>query len=276
MGGLGNQIFQIFATIAYAIKSKNQFKFKSSKESRCGSSTLRYTYWDTFFNKFKPFLLDEMPPTNIIRETDFTYNDLPITSLTKVDLMIFGYFQSYKYFENYYELICRMICLEQMKNDLKNRLKLNDEYFKNSVSIHFRIGDYKKFQNIHPIMKYNYYKKAIKQMINIYPTNRFNFIYFCENDDIDDVTIIINKLINRFPNFNFIRGDNRLEDWEQMLFMSCCNHNIIANSSFSWWSAYFNSNKSKIVCYPSVWFGEKANHDTKDLCPPEWFKIYFQ
>jgi hypothetical protein len=276
MGGLGNQIFQIFATIAYAIKSKNQFKFKSSKELGGGSTTLRYTYWDSFFNKLKPFLIDEMQNMNIISETDFTYNDLPITSLTKVDLMIFGYFQSYKYFENHYELICRMICLEQMKTDLINRLKLNYEYFKNSVSIHFRIGDYKNRQNIHPIMNYDYYKKAIKHIIKIYPNNKFNFIYFCENDDIDDVTIIINKLINRFPNYNFIRGDYRLEDWEQMLFMSCCTHNIIANSSFSWWSAYFNSNKSKIVCYPSVWFGKQVNYNTKDLCPQEWSKISLQ
>jgi hypothetical protein len=70
-----------------------------------------------------------------------------------------------------------------------------------------------------------------------------------------------------------MRGDNTLADWEQLLLMSCCHHNIIANSTFSWWAAYFNSWKDKIVCYPSVWFGNIANHDTKDLCPEEWIKI---
>ena len=53
--------------------------------------------------------------------------------------------------------------------------------------------------------------------------------------------------------------------------MSLCSHNIIDNISFSWWGAYFNGNKDKIVCYPSVWFGPKlANKDTSDLCPDSW------
>jgi hypothetical protein len=53
--------------------------------------------------------------------------------------------------------------------------------------------------------------------------------------------------------------------------MSCCNYNIIANSSFSWWGAYLNTNPNKIVCYPKTWFVN--NTDTSDLCPLEWKKI---
>ena len=87
------------------------------------------------------------------------------------------------------------------------------------------------------------------------------------------MTDTINKLQNDFPNYTFERKYSHLEDWEQMLLMSMCYHNIIANSSFSWWSAYFNSNINKIVCYPSVWFADKANIDTSDLCPKRWKKI---
>jgi hypothetical protein len=84
---------------------------------------------------------------------------------------------------------------------------------------------------------------------------------------------IINRLENEFQDYKFFRGGNKLEDWEQMLLMSCCHHNIIANSSFSWWAAYFNFWSDKIICYPSVWFGEVSKINTKDLCPPEWNRI---
>jgi len=59
-----------------------------------------------------------------------------------------------------------------------------------------------------------------------------------------------------------------------MISMSCCTHNIIANSTFSWWSAYLNENNDKIVCYPSLWFGnELQNKDTCDLFLDNWKKI---
>jgi hypothetical protein len=58
-----------------------------------------------------------------------------------------------------------------------------------------------------------------------------------------------------------------------MLIMSCCKDNIIANSTFSWWGAYLNNHKDKIVCYPSQWYGPKKNVSTKDLFPEEWIVV---
>ena len=76
MGGLGNQIFQIFATISYAIKSRNQFKFLNVSSLGGGSTTIRNTFWNSFFSKLKPFLVDNISqPIHIIREKDFTFNE---------------------------------------------------------------------------------------------------------------------------------------------------------------------------------------------------------
>ena len=74
---------------------------------------------------------------------------------------------------------------------------------------------------------------------------------------------------------NFIKLENGLSDWEEMLAMSLCKYNIIANSSFSWWGAYFNENKEKIVCYPSVWFGEVLSyHNIKELHPTPSSRLF--
>lgn len=275
MGGLGNQIFQIFATISYAIKTRNQFKFTNAITLGGGSTTIRNTYWDSFFSRLKHFTTDEFPQLHVIREKNFTFNELPLYEMINNDVLIHGYFQSYKYFEINYETICRMIGLEQMKDNLLKKMNYNAEFLNNVISMHFRIGDYKKIQHVHPIMTEEYYQRSISCILSKYQNSntKLTVMYFCEDVDISDVNLVISYLSDKFPDLEFVRGENKLEDWEQMLLMSCCHHNIIANSSFSWWSAYFNSWEDKIVCYPSVWFGSSVEHNTKDLCPPQWTKI---
>jgi hypothetical protein len=276
MGGLGNQIFQIFATISCAINHRMQFKFLNLESLGGGFTTIRYTFWDKFFYKLKPFLIDNINiyPTNVIREKDFTFNKLIIDeNQYKEDIMLSGYFQSYKYFQENYQLICRLIGLQQMKDDLLLKVNLNDDLLQNTISMHFRIGDYKKLQHVHPVMTKDYYFRALNYIKSLDSTTNYTVLYFCEDDDIDDVIQTINYLKDKFIDYDFIRGKKELEDWEQMLLMSCCHHNIIANSSFSWWGAYLNSHKNKIVCYPSIWFGPSAPHNTNDLCPSEWFEV---
>jgi hypothetical protein len=273
MGGLGNQIFQIFATIAYSIKSRNQFQFLAQETLGGGSCTLRYTFWNTFFSSLKPFLIIKLPPVNVIRENGFTYNELPVGSMIGTNTMIHGYFQSDKYFKDQFEMICRVIGLEKKKQSVLDTLRLNKEDLNNTISMHFRLGDYKKLSDFHPIATPQYYENALNHFKNKFPEENFSILYFCEDQDVIEVQEIIKNLENKFLNYKFTRGENTLPDWQQMLYMSLCCHNIIANSSFSWWGAYFNTNTDKVVCYPSVWFGPTANIDTRDLCPPDWVKI---
>jgi hypothetical protein len=275
MGGLGNQIFQIFATINYAIKNKKQFGFLNVKTLGENYTTVRYTFWNTFFSKLKPFLKDNFDTGYQINEKQFSYDELPDIRMIKENILLYGYFQSYKYFHEHYALICRIICLDKMKENLLIKLNFKKEDLKNVISMHFRIGDYKLAPHYHPLATHLYYERAVECISKKRSLTQesYKVLYFCEDVDIDDVMKIINSLEQKFTNYKFVRGDNSLADWEQMLLMSCCNHNIIANSSFSWWGAYFNSAEDKIVCYPSLWFGAVANNNTKDLCPITWSKI---
>ena len=276
-GGLGNQLFQIFATISYAIKSKNKFYFVDLEYSP--SSTTRYTFWNSLLYKLNPFLVKEIiQSSKIINQPKFTIDEIEISELNNNDICLKGDFQSELFFKEHYSTIYKMLDINKQKNivlDLfnnNNNNNINNINFKNTISLHFRLGDYKALQYCHPIMSYEYYNKSITFIQNK-DINMCNVLFFCEEEDVDIIMITINKLKDDFPNLNFIRATNDLKDWEQLLLMSCCEHNIIANSTFSWWGAYFNSSYNKIICYPSIWFGRGIQDDTKDLCPIEWNKI---
>ncbi len=266
MGGLGNQLFQIFAAISYAMRSENPFVFLNVAQL----DAKRHTYWNTFLTSLKPFLRDTLNLSTTIREKNFKFNDLNVTAMRGQQVCIFGYFQSYKYFQPYYNTICNLIRLDEQRAKVLTKVPVKP----NTISVHFRLGDYKGIQHVHPLMPYEYYKESI-HFING-KCNVENIVYFCEDEDLAQVVNTVSKLAMDFPKLTFARAPSELEDWEQMLLMSCCAHNVIANSSFSWWGAYFNSNPDKIVCYPSVWFGPTVGHDTSDLCPESWNRILVQ
>jgi len=266
MGGLGNQLFQIVATIAYALENGQPFRFL--RQDMLGS---RHTAWTTLLIGLQPYLCNEIPANlRVVREREFSYNKLPPIGLNS-SLSLFGYFQSEKYFVPHYETIYRLLDIEKRRGELLQKYKCPPE---NSVSMHFRIGDYKQIQNYHPLMTYAYYANALTHIQCVKgPKHKMSIIYFCEEIDICDVLVIVDRLSRTFPLYEFVRCSNLLEDWEQLLYMSCCHHNIIANSSFSWWGAYFNLHPDKIVCYPAKWFGPSVPSNTRDLCPAEWIKL---
>ncbi len=271
MGGLGNQLFQIFTTISYALKYNIEFKLPYNKHIIDSRSVM---YWDNLFFHLKKYLSNDIQLINVYKERSFSYEPLPHKDLLLQNFSLFyGYFQSYKYFESNFENICDFIQLHEQQNKIK--VKNNIDY-DNSISLHFRIGDYLQLQDCHPIMSINYYLKSIKHIIEKTSKEDWNIIYFYEKNDNLKVNVAVNILKSKYPSCNFISVNHELEDWEQLLYMSCCRHQIIANSSFSWWGAIFNENNynDQIVCYPNIWFGQKLrSHNTNDLCPPSWSKI---
>ena len=269
MGGLGNQLFQIFSGISYAFENNINFKIirtKFDKVSPLDNKSLRPTYWHNFFINISKFTCDNIN-TLTYNEPTFTYNKIP--NINK-DFKIHGYFQSPKYFQNYYNSIIELIGLDKQKAEIREKYK---EYFSNKVmSLHFRIGDYTKKPDYHVILNTKYYIDALKFILEKDNTCD-TILYFNEEQDNNTVENMINNIKKSYPQLNFIQCSYEIEDWEQLLLMSLCNHNILANSTFSWWGAYFNINPKKIVCYPSVWFGQKCNNSTRDLFPENWVKI---
>jgi hypothetical protein len=316
-GGLGNQLFQIFTTIAYSIDNKILFNFSSKYDLYAGESTIRHTYWKTFLTALTPFLKSSDPRADLaalntsllesfsqsgykerkvlyIREKEFAYNSLPKPyGSNTVDKCLYGYFQSAKYFHHHRETLFQMVQLSDIKAKVLEKYSQYKylENNNNTISMHFRLGDYKKLQGYHPVLPKEYYLNAllyVKKSLSSLKLNTNNsnlnnqesgsglkILYFCEEkeEDLADVEKTIHYLQSHLnKNIVFEKIDATLEDWEQMIIMSLCSCNIIANSTFSWWGAYLNSGNN-IVCYPKTWFGNKTKHNIKDLFLDNWVQI---
>ena len=138
--------------------------------------------------------------------------------------------------------------------------------------MHFRIGDYKHIQQHHPIQTVYYYRTALSQLIKDTKKDDWKVCLFYELKDKNDVYKIREELTSKFENIKFVDIDHQMADWEQMIAMSLCRHNIIANSTFSWWGAYFNQGNNTVY-YPSKWFGPgkgSLNEELSDLFLNKW------
>lgn len=257
-GGLGNQLFQIFTLLNYSLKfNKDYFIPKELIGNRIIGNTKRKTYWDNLFMncKLENDFDKKIRGFNKIEENTFNEKNI------KDNTLFYGYYQDDKYFKENYQKILNLLEFDKIKKEIKEKYI---HYLKNkTISLHFRLGDYKEKQKFHPLVKIEYYKKCLESF-----NENYDVLYFCEKEDNDLVLEIIKGL--KKDNLNFIKVSDEIEDWEQLLLMSLCNHNIIANSSFSWWGAYLNDNLDKKVYYPSNWFGEKDNRTYKIK---DWIKI---
>ena len=250
-GGLGNQLFQWAVSKRLSEKYNTEYYFDLSYFNT--SSTGLVSKWNLEIEKlnldFKTFQIEKM---NLKSITDnFHYQEIDNNSFLD------GYWQSEKYFIEIEKLIREDLKIEKsLKNYIINKYPILNE---NAVSLHVRRGDYLNLQNYHPIQTIDYYNKAydIINDLNINVVVLSNDINWCKENI-------------KFDNITYIEGETNIVD---LYIMSLCKHNIIANSSFSWWGAWLNENKNKKVIAPINWFGPSSTLYTGDIISEKWIKI---
>lgn len=274
-GGMGNQLFELFALMSYSFKYNKPFVIYSSVYNNMN----RVVNWNTLYKYLKPYIVPNIHFREfyLYKEPCFSYSEIPYSS---ENILLKGFFQSFKYFHEHRQRICDVMHISDFIQDIRTEYAHVFRKTENMclLSLHFRMGDYSRavHQGRHPILPLSYYIHALQYLHFLFPEHFLRVLYFCEKDD-NDVVLQHTKELERtlFPvKLEFVKAPDEIPDWKQMLMMSACDHHIIANSTFSWWGAYFNESDTKRVCYPSVWFGGSLkDQDTSDLCLPEWTRI---
>jgi hypothetical protein len=185
----------------------------------------------------------------------------------KSPVHIEGYWQSEKYFQSISEEIRTLFSLEIPENDPSKKWVDLIHSQAQPVSIHVRRGDMVKnpeVAKIHGSCNLDYYQRAMSYVENKIKQPR----YFVFSDDIDWCKEHLNS---KFP-IEFVSGNEGDRSYWDIQLMRHCKHNIIANSSFSWWGAWLNKTPNKIVLAPINWFNH-TDSDTKDLIPNNWIRI---
>lgn len=288
-GGLGNQMFQYSLGMVLSKLNKselyldlslynNQNKvdtprnyelniFSNTVSNKAPSKILsRFTQSHKlkfFLNHYFKLNLS-LYPKNWIREDSHRFQQ-EILRL-KGDYLLDGYWQTEKYFKKYRKQILKDFTFPK-KTSKKNKLIINQIKKKNSISVHVRRGDYvtnEKTNKYHGVCSVDYYKEAIniinKQIKNPWFVVFSNDLNWCKKH----LTVPKNSL--------FISHNTKKNSFEDMRLMSLCKHNIIANSSFSWWGAWLNRNNDKIIIAPKKWFrGIKISE--VDIIPSNWKTI---
>ena len=240
MGQMANQMFIIATAAAQAWKVGDQFAFPKSSGKR-SQFPLMFPSLPTLPEDFDKSKLSPY------RELVFgVHNEIPKAN----DLYLLGYFQSEKYFKEYRGEIINLFDIP--KYDIQ----------KGIVSVHVRRGDYIKLAAKHPPVTISYLLAAMNQFAD----DEFKFMFFS-----DDIAWCKENF--QGDRFLFSEGKSMKED---MGLMASCEHNIIANSTYSWWGAWLNQNPDKIVIAPKQWFGPGYQDrilQVKDIIPETWIKL---
>lgn len=288
-GGLGNQMFQYAIGRRLSLLKQSTLKLDLSflnDKNPTAHYTIRNYELDPYnlvcdFSKYvetehfyRSNLLSKIKrklgSLMLVNEKGYKFN--PEILELKGNIYLNGYWQSEKYFE---AIRSNLLSEFSLQNSLLNKLE-SDKSLKrikelinstNSVSVHFRRGDYVSdavTSQFHGTCSINYYQNAIKQIA----TQISNPHFFLFTDDPDWVKS--QKIIEDFQTTLAVTSNMHLD----MYLMSLCKHNIIANSSFSWWGAWLNRNEDKLVIAPKTWYAkDELNQQSQDLIPQNWIRL---
>ena len=176
-----------------------------------------------------------------------------------------GYYQNERYFKDIENIIRKEFTLKNSLSESAEKIYSDIKNKPDSVSVHIRRGDYISDPSAnanHGTCSVEYYENALSIIRKKVKSPTF-FIFS------DDISWVKENL--KIENAIYV-SNPEIKDYEELILMSKCKHNIIANSSFSWWGAWLNQNSNKIVIGPKQWLTHKTSNEL-DILPAEWIQI---
>lgn len=268
-GGLGNQMFQYafylslkhkypYAIYLFCVKGSRHCHngFELSKVFKIRTLLRRGIY--QIFNKLLKCSFMNEAIRNQAESLKY-YSD--VYEGIKGNVRFEGFWQSYKYFEGVENDI--MKSFQFRKEKLSDKTKYICECICNSesVSMHIRRGDYITENRFIPSVEY--YQKALDIIKKKNSHKGIKVFVFSDDIQWARENLCVSDAV-------YVDHNKLSDNWQDMFLMSQCKHNIITNSSFSWWAAWLNPNREKIIVAPNVWFEE---NEKIDLIPNNWIKI---
>ena len=279
-GGLGNQMFQYAFARALEAETNTKtvfdmsfFEKKYARPFELDIFNVKVETITNFWDKLKLKLIWKLRKKlngkkilgiNFYCEPHFEFDE----KLFKLDknTYIEGFFQGEKYFKDIEDIIRADFQFKNMPNE-QNQVLIEKINATNSISLHIRRGDYvqkKRYQNVYATCSLDYYKRGVEYIAGMFE----NPTLFIFSDDIEWV-----KENLQLPYEGvYVSHNTGNRSYEDMRLMSLCKHNVIANSSFSWWGAWLNNNKEKVVIAPKKWFNDEKIVQT-DVIPKDWVRI---
>lgn len=256
---IGNYLSKVATAISYALKTNRLFICMPWKHAnnlnldvlplvRQDKDTITKLSQQSIQHKEKSLIFSEI----------INYNDIV------VDLV--GNFQSEQYFKMHEKNIKHILTWNSsIVNKSKNLIPIN----KTTCSIHVKKHSRTKTNNSYCQLQENYYTKAIQYILSKESNTHF-YIFSDSNCDTLKTNLLKSCSLTN-DRFTIMTGRSDIED---LYLMSQCQHNITANSTFSWWGAWLNKNSNKIICRPTKYFIKSDEiHKEDTLYPDSWIKI---